>query len=377
MISKFWKLGGAAMALALAVTAPVKAEDYKVIIMQALTGPGAFAGTDAAAGMKFAAEEINKTGFLGAGNKVVYEVADDASDRAQTITLVSRYASDPKVLSILGPTIAPTVAVATPIATERKIPIHPLTNSVATRGPYTFISSQPAQVTMPLLAEYAFSKLNVKRCASVYLADNSAYVELNDVMTGELKKKGVTIITPVGVKSTDNDFSALSTRIVGENVDCVLVLTQAPLAGNLIAQLKTAGLSSKAKIIGHTGMATPELVQFGGAAVEGVLLNADWAPGGAFPRAKAFDEAFKKETGRDANNFSAMGHSLMYVFANAVKNTMPNPTREAIRDQYANEKDIPVVMGTGLYSRDAESIPHTGLVILEVKGGKFQLLGTQ
>ena len=82
------------------------AADRKIVILQALTGGAAFVGVPASDGMKFAADELNARNFLG-GDKIVYEVADSASARPQAMAAVTRYAADPSVLFILGPTTAP------------------------------------------------------------------------------------------------------------------------------------------------------------------------------------------------------------------------------------------------------------------------------
>ncbi len=371
--------GAAAVLVTTMVVASAKAADYTVVVLQALTGVGAFAGAEAASGMKVAAEEINASGFMGPGNKLNIMVEDDASDRAQAVTLVSRYAVDPRVLMILGPTIGPTAVPAAQVANERKIVVHPLANTLAVlaAGPFAFISSQPPTVTMPLLAQFTAEKLGVKRCAAMYLQDNESYVDLHRIFKELVEKRGVQMIESVGVRSSETDFSALATRIVAAKPDCVTFFSNAPVAGNVAAQLRTAGLPASVKMIGQSGLATPDLIKFGGAAVEGLVFNADWAPGGAFPRAKEFDENYRKKTGRAPDNYSAMGHSLMYVAATAIKGAGANPTRDSVREQLAQTKDVPVVMGTGLYSRDADRIPHTGMVVLQVKDGKFELLGLQ
>ena len=51
------------------------AADRKIVILQALTGGAAFVGVPASEGMKFAAEELNAKGFLGADKIVVEGVA--------------------------------------------------------------------------------------------------------------------------------------------------------------------------------------------------------------------------------------------------------------------------------------------------------------
>jgi branched-chain amino acid transport system substrate-binding protein len=366
------KLAGLALALGCLGAAPGHAADRKIVILQALTGVGASYGTSAAAGMKFAADEINATHFMGQ-DTLKYVVEDDASDRTQSVTMVTRYAAEPDVLAIVGPTIAPTAMAVGPIANEQKISTIVLANSLAflATGPYAFTSSQPPEVTVPLLAGFAADKVKVKKCVTVFQSDNDTMVVQNRLFKAAIEAKGVKIIDEIGVASNQTDFGAMSTRAVGDNPDCVVLFSSSTTAGNVIRQIKEAGLDPSVKVLGNSGLAAPDLVRLGGGAVEGVTFFADWAPGGAFPRAQTFAKEFKEKTGQDPDNFSAMGDSIMYVLADAIKKAGPNPTRQSVRDQLASSKDVPVVMGVGTFSRDANRVPHTGNVFLTVKNGKF------
>lgn len=361
-----------AAGIALAAHA-VQAADRKIVILQALTGGAAFVGVPASDGMKFAAEELNAKGFLGA-DKIVLEVADSASARPQAMAAVTRYAADPSVLFILGPTTAPEAIPSAGVANDAKIGMKAMTNAVAllNAGPWGFISAQPPVITMPQLGDYAIDVAKVKSCATVRFTDNEAYVDLERIFVEHTEKRGMKIVDRSGIKQADSDFSTVATRIVAAKPDCVMLFTLGPSAANLAIQLKQAGLPANVKLIGQTGLSSPQLVQIGGAAVEGLIFNSDWTPGGDSPAAKAFATAYKAKTGKDADNWAALGYSYMTVVAHAIKAAGPNPTRESIRDALAKTKDIPVVIGTGKYSY-VNRIPTYGSVFLMVKDGKFVL----
>ena len=132
------------------VSQGAQAADRKIVILQALTGGAAFVGVPASEGMKFAADELNAKNFLGA-DKIVVEVADSASARPQAMAAVTRYAADPSVLFILGPTTAPEAIPSAGVANDAKIGMKAMTNAVAllNAGPWGFISAQPPVITMP------------------------------------------------------------------------------------------------------------------------------------------------------------------------------------------------------------------------------------
>ena len=368
--SKLIKLLAVAAGMTLAAHA-AQAADRKIIILQALTGGAAFVGVPASDGMKFAADEMNAKNFLGA-DKITYEVVDSASARAQAMAAVTRYAADPNVLFILGPTTAPEAIPSAGVANDAKIGMKAMTNAVGllAAGPWGFISAQPPLITMPQLGNYAIDVAKVKSCATIRFTDNEAYVDLERIFVEHTTKRGMTFVDRTGIKQADTDFSAIATRIVAAKPDCVMLFTLGPSAANLAIQLKQAGLPANVRLIGQTGLSSPQLVQIGGAAVEGLVFNSDWMPGGNSPATTAFAAAYKAKTGKDADNWAALGYSYMTVVASAIKAAGPNPTRESIRDALAKTKDVPVVVGTGKYSY-VDRIPTYGSVFLVVKNGTF------
>ena len=356
--------------MALACSAAIAA-DRKIVILQALTGGAAFVGVPASEGMKFAAEEMNAKNFLGA-DKIVVEVADSASARPQAMAAVTRYAADPSVLFILGPTTAPESIPSAGVANDAKIGMKAMTNAIAllTAGPWGFISAQPPSITMPQLGDYAVDVAKVKACATIRFSDNEAYVDLERIFVEHTEKRGMKFVDRTGIKQADSDFSTIATRIVAAKPDCVVLFTLGPSAANLAIQLKQAGLPASVRLIGQSGLSSPQLVQIGGAAVEGLVFSSDWTPGGNSPSSQAFAVAYKAKTGKDADNWAALGYSYMTVVGNALKAAGPNPTRESLRDAMIKTKDVPVVVGGGKYSY-VNRIPTYGSTFLMVKDGKF------
>jgi branched-chain amino acid transport system substrate-binding protein len=142
-----------------------QAAEYKVVVLQSLTGGAAFIGAPMRDGAVLAAEEINRKQELGAGNTLKVEIADDATDRNQTLSLIKRYAADPTVLAIMGPTSGAVAVAGAAAANDLKIPLLATSNSmdVLKAGPWSHIRTQPGDVTRPFSANYAIDKLAVKK----------------------------------------------------------------------------------------------------------------------------------------------------------------------------------------------------------------------
>jgi branched-chain amino acid transport system substrate-binding protein len=201
---------------------------------------------------------------------------------------------------------------------------------------------------------------------------DDAHVINQKAFASYLTSRGVNLAVQEGIKVNDTDFAALATKIASiANLDCVYMSAFAPQSANLIRQLRQAGLDSTVKIIGDNALASPDFIAKGGTAVEGVYLYGDWAPGGASEEGRRFAAQFRERYGNPPDNWAAMGYSAMRVIATAIKSAGSNPTRDGVRAALAKSSDVPVVVGSGKFSLDAERVPHYGNVVLTIKNGQF------
>jgi branched-chain amino acid transport system substrate-binding protein len=202
-----------------------QAAEYKVVVLQSLTGGAAFIGAPMRDGAVLAAEEINRKQELGAGNTIRVEIADDATDRNQTLSLIKRYAADPTVLAIMGPTSGAVAVAGAAAANDLKVPLLATSNSmdVLKAGPWSHILTQPGDVTMPFIANYAIDKLAVKNCTVIGLHDVEIYLSMQRVFENIIKQRGARVGSVEAIKGSDSDFSALATKVVNANPDCVFI----------------------------------------------------------------------------------------------------------------------------------------------------------
>lgn len=350
--------------------------EYTVAVTQSLTGPAAFIGAPMRDGALLAAEEINRNQELGAGNTLKVLVADDGTDRAQAVSLVTRYGADPKVLMLLGPTSGAAATAGANAANDVKLPILTTSNShdVLKAGPWSFILTQPPEVTIPAIVNHAVEKLKVKNCTVIGIGDVETYVTLQKTFESGVKARGVRIGSVETIKGSDADFSTLATKVVNNDQDCVFISASGPQAGNIVIQLRQAGLDPKVHVLGHNSLSSPQFVQRGGKAVEGVQLMGDWVPRGSDDFSRAFVNAYKAKYNQDADNWAAWGYSGMRIIAAAIKEAGANPTRDGLRLALSKVKDVPVVVGYGRWTLDDKRVPHSGMKVLTVKESELVLV---
>lgn len=363
-----------AVAAAALIATPALAAEINVGAIFALTGSAAFIGTAERDGALLRLEQAMASNYLGNGNTIKFQVNDDGSDRTQVATLMGRLTSDSSILAIYGPTTGTTAPPAAAIANDKQVPMIATSNgpTVLSAGPWSFITTQLASDTIPYIANYAVQDAKVKACGMIGIIDNENYVALQKTIEDTLVKNGQKLVFNEGIKLADSDFSSISTKVISRtDNDCLFISAPAPQAANVVIQLRQAGLRPGVKIFGHNSLASPQLIQVGGKAVEGVYLMGEFAPGGNSPEGKEFVAAFKAKYGRDPDNWNAFGYAKMTVFLDAMKRAGANPTRESFRAAFTTIKDVPVIIGSGKYSLDANRAPQFGMVVMQVKDGAF------
>ena len=371
MKSQFRSLCAIALTTMAAATA-AQAQEITVAALSSLTGPTAFIGVPVHNGIKLAIEQANQSGFLG-NSKVKLLEADYAGDKAQAINLANQFIKRDKVVLVFGPTGTGDSLAAGPVFNEGKTPYFALGTSdrILESGPYAFKSVAAAQAQLPLLGKYVIDKTTVRRIAIIYDRSNDGMVEHKDLFRETYKAGGGVVTTEEGVASNETNFLPLVTKIMSQNVQGVFFAIYAEQAANVMVQLRQAGLPATVRFFGNTSLPTPKLIDIAGKAAEGAIGVADYTAGQE--RNKAFEAAYKARFGAEVDSWAAVGYSKGLIALRALKDAGPNPTPEKVREAFTKVRDVPVPMGSGVWTQGSDRKPSYGAVLLQVKDGKFAI----
>ena len=364
-----------AFAIAMFVSPLAFGQELTIGVPMALTGPYAFVGVPITNGVQLAAEQANAKGGIH-GAKLKLLVQDDASDKAQVITLVTRMAVADKVLMIVGPTSTIEATAAAPVANDKEVPL--ITSAVSPEvrkaGKWSFNVTAPPASIMKVLGEYVPAKLGVKRAATIVVRDNEGFINQKNVVRDTVRANGVEIVSEETIAGTDSDFTALGTKLASQKIDALMIFMPAEQGANLVIQAKQAGLPASVKIVAPPGMVSEAYIKTGGGAIEVTTLVADYFSGDPSPLNQSFVEAYRKKHGTTPDNWAGVGFTLMQVALKALEAAGPNPDRVKVRDALEGVRDMPTVLGQGRYSlKEGDREPTYGAAILTVRGGKFEL----
>jgi len=343
------------------------------------SGAIAHLGKDNENGAIMAVEELNAAGVTIGGQKVTLKLMteDDAADPKQG-TAVAQKLADAKVAGVVGHLNSGTSIPASKIYSDAGIPqISPsATNPKYTRQGFKTTFRVVADDTQlgGTLGRYAVNTLKGKTMAVI--DDRTAY---GQGVAEEFKKAaeaaGAQVVAREYTTDKATDFNAILTTIKGKKPDVVFFGGMDAVAGPMLRQMKSLGIS--AKFLGGDGICSTELVKLAGDSVtDNQVFCAEAGgveKGSKFAAAKeAFDKKFKAKFGVDVQVYAPYVYdSVKLMVAAMVKAGSSDPAKYL--PALAATKDFQGVTGPIGFDNKGDIIGGA-LTLKTIKGGKLEEL---
>lgn len=308
-------------------------DSIKIMDINGLTGPVAFAGSNAAKGTQLAVEQIAADGLLG-NTKLQVDSKDAAADPQQAASFASQAIADPSYSAILGPSASAQSAAVSPIVQRAGIPtvyVQSGSDGVLV-GDYTYRLTPPADSYYDIVNQYIAQK-SIKTASIVFNTGNPTLAQLGQkTVPGILKDAKVDVLGSSGVEVTAQDFTTSASQIAGQKPDAAFLLLTGPQYPVAIGQLKQAGF--KGEIIGFSAMGAGNLKSAGQTAA-GAVWPTNFTATQTDAGSKKFIEAYEKKfNGEVPNNYAAEAYDRMWFLARAIAEAKSGE-RAAIKDGLA------------------------------------------
>jgi len=373
---KMGMLAPLSLLVALAAS-PASADEVVIATQYPLSGPMAsYSGPFLKEGTEIAIKRINETEMLGKGRTLKVLIEDNASDRNQAISLMSRFATSDNALAVLGVYGSTLSLPAAPVANELKIPFLAIAASpaIVQAGPWSFILIEQPDASMKIEAQFAAERMKAKNAALVFDRANDASVRLKDAFAKYFKERGGTVVSEDGISAQDTNFAPIATKIVNEKIDLLYLESVPSVAGNFLVQVKQAGLDPSIKLIASGQVSSPVFRDIAGAAAEGILYAADYVADMPAEENKYFVDAYRKRNNKEPDQNAAWAYTGMLLLAHAIHDAGPGADRAKVRDAIAKLQNIDTPLGAGKYSYDQERMPVFDLIMLQIVKGAVQLV---
>lgn len=338
-----------------------------------MTGQTATFGIETHNGAQMAVDEVNKAGGV-KGRKIRLISLDDQGKSDEAVTAVTRLIDLEHAVAILGEVASSRSKVGARVCQRKRIPMvtPSSTNPEVTKvGDFIFRVCFIDPFQGHVMAKFAHENLHFTKVAILRDVRNDYSVGLADAFKTSWEHMGGTIVEDTSYNEGDSDFSAQLTTIKAKSPEAIFVPGYYTEVGNIAVQAHRLGLN--VPLLGGDGWDSPQLVQIGGAALDGSYFSNHYSPERATPTAQRFIAEYRRRHQDTPSGLAALGYDAARILFAAMQ-TAGGTDPEAVRDALAATRGFDGV--TGSINIDAERNAIKPAVVLKIDGGQFKYEAT-
>jgi branched-chain amino acid transport system substrate-binding protein len=359
--------------LALCAASALGAEPVKLGFFMSITGRDASFGEASLTGARLAVDSINAGGGV-LGRPVALIVEDDRSLPGESATAVKKLISRDKVAALIGECSSARTLEAAAIAQAAGVP---LVTPASTSPKVTEVGDAVFRVCFvdsfqgEVIATFARRRLGLKRAALLIDASAPYSVGLADYFSRTFRALGGEIVASQKYSGATTDFRAQLTAIRAAGPDAVFLPGYYVAAGLVARQSRELGLN--ATLLGGDGFEAPQLLEIGGAALEGAYYATHFATENTDQASRAFVAAYSARYGSAPNGLAALTYDSVRLVADAIERA-GTTQRAALRRSLAATRDFPGV--TGRTTINARRDADKDAAIITVRNGRLVFVET-
>jgi branched-chain amino acid transport system substrate-binding protein len=344
-------------------------EPLRIGFIGGLSGRVADLGEAGRNGVQIAIEEINRAGGV-KGRQIELLVRDDAQSPEKAIAAVNELIAA-RVEAIIGPMTSAMAEVVLPLAQRAGVVL--VSPTVTAHNFFgiddvLFLIMSSTRVEAESSAEYHFTQSTVRHVVAIHDTRNRAYTEswLRDFTVGFQARGGN--VVPIAFESgPDVDCGAIVRTALAQRPDAILLITGAFDAARFAQQIRES--DAGILLLAAQWASTERLIEFGGKAVDGMVLHSYFDHDSQAPGMQRLYQAYRKRFQREPGFAGVAAYDAAHVVLEGLARLSGGQTlRDALltRGPFAGAEENIIFDGNG----DNRRVPH----ITVVRDGHFVTL---
>ena len=311
-----WVAG--AFILSVALTASVHAQEtVKLINVGELSGAGATVGTNFKNGADLAVAEINAKGGI-LGHKIVITHMDTQTNPGVARAVVQK-ALDNDPYAIMGPGYSGSVKATAPLVAQAGIAqvMGGEAAELTQLGyPTLFRTSFGQQSSMPKIAKYIADDLKAKTVAIVWV-NNDFGKGGRDMVSKELKSRGVKIVADLSTEAGQADFAADVVKLKNATPDAVFVYLNEEESARALKELRRQYVT--VPLVGETTLLGQKVIELAGDAANGARGHVGLTVDAPIPALQAYGKRFQDRYNYIPDHNGIKGYLGVYMIKAATE----------------------------------------------------------
>ncbi len=327
-------------------------------------------------GAELAADLANEAGGIN-GLPIELLITDDQGDPSMGVQR-AKGLIDAGALAIVGPDYSVIAVEVGAVAQQYGIPIvttYPTNPNVTKNGNFSFMGAYIDPYQAGVMAHFAVQELGATSAAVLTETGKSYSEGLSNAFVERFTALGGTIAAHQFYETGTIDFTEQLTAIaaVEPPVDVIFLPGLGPEFPLAVKGAKSPAFGITATFLGGDGWDRPDLVEIGGAALEGSFFANHFSPGGPPEQlseaARQFIADYTAQFGIAPDGPAALGYDSTTIVIEAMRRSA-NLTPAAIRDQIEATQNYSGATILSHFDENRHAIKS--LVVNTVKDGKIQ-----
>jgi len=342
------------------------AETVKIAVAFPLTGDNAEYGQSFLTAAQIMTERYNAAGGV-LGKPVELVVFDDRNSPDEAASIALRIVSDPGIVGVLGHFSSGVSMTAAPTYQEHKVvqisptASHPGFSGI---GDFIFRNNTVINAEIELILDVAAAS-NLDRIGVVAIMTDWGHTAGNIAADLVRSHPRLTLVAHEEVLETSDDHRPAIANLASSNADAIIAVGMYSLYGPLARQYRE--VNPNVQLFGMSNAYTRQIIELGGAAVEGLIAPVSFFSESEDPEVRAFVEEFTKRFGNAPSALAAQAFDSMGIFLEGIK-AAGSMDRLAIRNAIQN---ITYPGVTGLTRFDANGDADKVFQTIAVQNGRF------
>lgn len=336
-----------------------------------ITGNSAEYGKGFQVATQMAAEVVNAAGGV-KGRPIEMVVKDSKGDAKESADVARIFCEEEDIVAVIGDFSSSSCMASAPIYQEKGlVQISPSAShpDFAKMGDYMFGVVGRQDDEGPFMAKYMAKKYIGAESVGVIFMNNDWGVVTSENFKQACEESGVAVTATESFIEGEKDFNAVISKVRQTDPDALCLITQYNEAAIISKQVKQAGWD--VQIMGAGAMYSDQLIQLGGADVEGLIAESPFIIEESDPKAMEFAEEFEKRAGFKPNIQAAGAYDTALLVADAIGRA-EEVSRSAVRDALAATDNFMGITGPITFTEDGDV--HRKYRVMAIQDGKWVAL---
>ncbi|GMO41654.1 MAG: ABC transporter substrate-binding protein [Treponemataceae bacterium] len=343
------------------------ADVVKIAVAVPLTGDNAEYGKSFLTAAEIMAEKWNKEGGV-LGKQIELVQFDDKNSAEEAASIAQKIVSDKNIIGVLGHFSSGVSMTAAPTYQQNKVieisncASHPDYSKI---GNYIFRNNTVIYAEFAVLVDVAANDLNLNKIGVIAIKTDWGNTAGDIAVKMIQDNPKLEMVAYEQVLETSDDHGPAIAKLKAAGAQAVIAVGMYSLYGPLARQYKEA--DPNIRLLGVSNAYTQQIIQLGGAAVEGLFAPVSFFADSEDPEIKTFVTEFKKRFGMEPSALAAQAYDSIGILLQAIKNT-GSLDREKVRDS-VNAINYPGISGPTTFDSIGDADKKFQKVI--IKNGKF------